>query len=117
MQVVYVSLCRRHTHKPGCYLQADDSAVDKIMQLEKRSVNEETKNYIHNIRPLTTTERSYLQTFPKDFKWFGSKTEQEQIVGNAVPVNLAKFVGNAIMEYQKAPVKKSAVRQLSLEMV
>ena len=71
---------------------------------------------LDNIRPLTTEERSFIQTFPKSFKWFGSKTEQEQIIGNAVPVNLAKFVGNAIMEYQKSPVKKSVVRQLSLEL-
>jgi len=71
---------------------------------------------LDNIRPLTTEERSFIQTFPKSFKWFGSKTEQEQIIGNAVPVNLAKFVGNAIMEYQKSPMKKSVVRQLSLEL-
>ena len=71
---------------------------------------------LENIRPLTTTERSCIQTFPENFKWFGSKTEQEQIVGNAVPVNLAKFVGNAIMEYIKYPVKKFACRQLNLEL-
>ena len=71
---------------------------------------------LENIRPLTTTERSYLQTFPDNFKWFGSKTVQEQIVGNAVPVNLARFVANAIMEYTQSPVKKSIVRQLSLEL-
>jgi DNA (cytosine-5)-methyltransferase 1 len=71
---------------------------------------------LENIRPLTTVERSYIQTFPKDFKWLGSKTEQEQIIGNAVPVNLAKFVGNAIMEYIKSPIKKSVVKQLSIEL-
>jgi DNA (cytosine-5)-methyltransferase 1 len=71
---------------------------------------------LENIRPLTTTERSYLQTFPENFKWFGNKTEQEQVIGNAVPVNLAKFIGNAIMEYVKSSIKKSATRQLSLEL-
>ena len=52
------------------------------------------------VRPLTTLERSYIQTFPKDFKFFGTKTDLEQMIGNAVPVNLATFVGNCIKEYK-----------------
>lgn len=55
------------------------------------------------IRPLTTIERSYVQTFPKDFQFIGSKTEVEQMIGNAVPVNLAKFVANAIHKYLSSP--------------
>ena len=55
------------------------------------------------IRPLTTIERSYIQTFPKDFKFFGSKTDVEQMIGNAVPVNLAKFVADAINKYHAQP--------------
>ena len=52
------------------------------------------------VRPLTTIERSYLQTFPTDFKFFGSKSDLEQMIGNAVPVKLAEFVANAIKDYQ-----------------
>ncbi len=52
------------------------------------------------VRPLTTIERSYLQTFPTDFKFFGSKSDLEQMIGNAVPVKLAEFVANAIKNYQ-----------------
>jgi len=55
------------------------------------------------IRPLTTLERSYIQTFPKEFRFSGSKTDMEQMIGNAVPVNLAKFVGEAINKYLAAP--------------
>ena len=40
-----------------------------------------------------------IQTFPKDFKFIGTKTGMEQMIGNAVPVNLAKFVGDSIMAY------------------
>jgi DNA (cytosine-5)-methyltransferase 1 len=53
------------------------------------------------VRPLTTSERSQIQTFPKDFMWTGSKTDVEQMIGNAVPVNLAKFVALAIIDYGK----------------
>ena len=54
---------------------------------------------LDGIRPLTTQERSMIQTFPKDFKFIGTKTGMEQMIGNAVPVHLAKFVGDAIMAY------------------
>jgi DNA (cytosine-5)-methyltransferase 1 len=56
---------------------------------------------LSTVRPLTTKERTYIQTFPENFQWFGNKTELEQIIGNAVPVNLAKFVGDCIQDYIK----------------
>lgn len=40
-----------------------------------------------------------IQTFPADFKFFGSKSDIEQMIGNAVPVNLGTFVANAINAY------------------
>ena len=51
------------------------------------------------IRPLTTIERSYIQTFPKDFVFFGTKTDLEQMIGNAVPVKLAQYVAAAIRSF------------------
>ncbi|MDR2773002.1 MAG: DNA cytosine methyltransferase, partial [Elusimicrobiota bacterium] len=61
------------------------------------------KNDAHNdlksIRPLTTKERSFIQTFPPEFELFGSKTNVEQAIGNAVPVNLGKFVGDCLNEF------------------
>ncbi|MDV2990810.1 MAG: Modification methylase HaeIII [Chroococcidiopsis sp. SAG 2025] len=52
-----------------------------------------------NLRPLTTIERSYIQTFPKDFQFKGSKSDLEQMIGNAVPVKLAEYVARCILEY------------------
>ncbi|MBR5633623.1 MAG: DNA cytosine methyltransferase [Prevotella sp.] len=57
----------------------------------------------NGIRPLTTLERSYIQTFPRDYKFVGNKTDVEQMIGNAVPVNLAKFVATAIIKYLASP--------------
>ncbi len=66
---------------------------------------------LSEMRPLTTIERSYLQTFPKDFKFLGTKTNLEQMIGNAVPVNLATFLAKTILDYssniesyQKKPI-------------
>ena len=51
------------------------------------------------VRPLTTLERSYLQTFPKDFHFAGSKTDLEQMIGNAVPVKQAEYIARCITAY------------------
>lgn len=59
----------------------------------------DTAKITKNIRPLTTKERSLLQTYPESFKLVGTKTDIEQIIGNAVPVNLAKYVGDSLMSY------------------
>lgn len=47
-------------------------------------------------RPLTTSERAEIQTFPPGFKWPSARTNNEQMIGNAVPVRLAKFIGTQI---------------------
>ena len=52
-----------------------------------------------SVRPLTTLERSYLQTFPKNFDFTGSKTNLEQMIGNAVPVKQAEYIARCINTY------------------
>lgn len=47
---------------------------------------------VEEARPLTYEERSRIQTFPPNWKWTGSKTDIEQMIGNAVPVELSRFV-------------------------
>ncbi|AUT02625.1 DNA (cytosine-5-)-methyltransferase [Nostoc sp. CENA543] len=51
------------------------------------------------LRPLSTIERSYIQTFPKTFKFQGNKSDLEQMIGNAVPVKLAEYVARSILQY------------------
>jgi DNA (cytosine-5)-methyltransferase 1 len=60
------------------------------------------------VRELTTKERSYLQTFPDGFLLEGKKTDVEQAIGNAVPVKLAEYVAQRIIDYsrQKGEVGK-----------
>lgn len=54
------------------------------------------------VRALTTKERSYLQTFPEEFKLPGTKTNVELAIGNAVPPALAKYVASRVVEYDKS---------------
>ena len=59
----------------------------------------DTVKTTENLRPLTTKERSMIQTFPNNFVFEGSKADLEQIIGNAVPVKLAEYVARCIVEY------------------
>jgi DNA (cytosine-5)-methyltransferase 1 len=51
------------------------------------------------LRPLTAEERGRAQTFPKGWKWVGTRSEVEQMVGNAVPPELAKRVALALRAF------------------
>ena len=51
------------------------------------------------IRPLTVKEYARIQTFPDDYKLYGSSNQQYKQIGNAVPVNLAKAIAKQVNEY------------------
>lgn len=61
----------------------------------------DTTKDLSKVRPLTTKERARIQTFPINFILPGSKTNLEQIIGNAVPVNLAQYVAKILKDYIK----------------
>ena len=47
-------------------------------------------------RRITIREMARLQTYPDDFIFFGSKSEQSRQDGNSVPVKLAYHIGLSI---------------------
>lgn len=51
-----------------------------------------------SLRPLTMAERARIQTFPRSFQLVGNKSEVEQLIGNAVPVELARIVGIGLLK-------------------
>ena len=51
-----------------------------------------------SLRPLTMAERARIQTFPRSFQLVGNKSEIEQLIGNAVPVELARVVGLGLLK-------------------
>lgn len=53
------------------------------------------------IRPFTTKERSYIQTFPDSYVFEGSVSGIEQAIGNAVPVKMAEYIAASIVKYSQ----------------
>ena len=48
-------------------------------------------------RPLNIIEYARIQTFPDDYKFYGSKSSKYKQIGNAVPVNLSYHIGLSLM--------------------
>ena len=83
-------------YEPSPTIRGVNRPIPKTYQFHEGDTTKE----LDKVRPLTTLERSYLQTFPKDFNWGNlSKSDSEQVIGNAVPVKLAEYVANCIKQY------------------
>lgn len=62
------------------------------------------------VRALTNKERALLQTFPSDFDFGENQMVAEQMIGNAVPVNLAKHVANSLLAYINKETKNQSIK-------
>lgn len=62
----------------------------------------EKGRYLHPdpniLRAITHFEAARLQGFPDDYKWMGSKTAIARQIGNAVPIQLAAFLGKLVAD-------------------
>jgi DNA (cytosine-5)-methyltransferase 1 len=56
------------------------------------------RDFVHPTedRPLTIRECARLQTFPDDFQFVGNQSEKIQMIGNAVPVRLARRIAETL---------------------
>lgn len=84
--------------KPATYNHHDNDAV--------------TQEQMDNITQLTPRQRATIQTFPQDYQFENcqiSRCDIEQMIGNAVPVELAHFVANRLQEYIHAAANGGAV--------
>ncbi len=50
-------------------------------------------------RPFTVREYARIQTFPDDWKFMGSASQQYKQIGNAVPCNLGQEIGYSIIKF------------------
>ncbi len=68
------------------------------------------------LRPLSVRECAKIQTFPNNWIFYGSVTSKYKQIGNAVPVLLAKEIGNYLFDLMQGnkPKGKEIAEQLSL---
>lgn len=52
-------------------------------------------------RSLSAREAARLQTYPDDYRFFGSRAQQCKLVGNAVPVELARHLGLSVLRHME----------------
>ncbi|MCK5320265.1 DNA (cytosine-5-)-methyltransferase [Candidatus Parcubacteria bacterium] len=57
-------------------------------------------------RPLTVREYARIQTFPDDWKFAGSVSQQYKQIGNAVPVNLGYHIGDTIIKMLNGEIEE-----------
>lgn len=58
-------------------------------------------------RPLTLRECARLQTFPDDFVFSGKRSEQMQLIGNAVPPAFARAIARAVKSRKRRTIQSS----------
>lgn len=68
------------------------------------------------LRPLSVSESAKIQTFPNDWHFYGSVTSKYRQIGNAVPVFLAKAIGDYLYNLIQGnkPQGKEIAEQLSI---
>jgi DNA (cytosine-5)-methyltransferase 1 len=114
-----------HELKPACWKNKRTGMTDVFGRLrwDSQSLTIRTEFfkpekgcYLHPEanRPITHREAADLQTFPKDFKFAGSRIEVARQIGNAVPARLARAVADhvfgALQESGHSPVKTKPIR-------
>lgn len=93
------------------YQNRNDIFKDKYYKLKNDDVSKTITShmkydchmYIHpkQARGLSPRESARLQTFPDDYLFRGTLNNWYKQIGNAVPVKLAEYIANKIMEYYK----------------
>ncbi|MBD5657259.1 MAG: DNA cytosine methyltransferase [Candidatus Eremiobacteraeota bacterium] len=98
---------RRPDLTPACWKRKKSGSVDVFgrMEWEKPAPTIRTEffkpekgRYLHPEahRPITLREAARLQTFPDDFAFVGSNVQIAKQIGNAVPVELARRIGEHV---------------------
>ncbi|SMP42405.1 DNA (cytosine-5)-methyltransferase 1 [Neorhodopirellula lusitana] len=105
---------------PACWIRKTSGGTDLFGRLEwdgparctirTEFYKPEKGRYLHpeEHRPITHWEAARLQTFPDTFRWHGTKIRIAIQIGNAVPPQFAKVLGQTIIghlsAYRQRPV-------------
>lgn len=81
-------------------------------QKPSRTIDTGHRNHFHYKynRVPTARENARLQSFPDDFIFLGTKTQQNKQIGNAVPPLLAQVIGEKMLEHLKTEGCNETIR-------
>ena len=82
-----------HNKSSNNYIQ---EYYDKLVNNE---IIPEFKEAPARLRRLTINESKRIQSFPDDYKFYGSKTSIYKQIGNAVPCGMAQAIATAVLGY------------------
>lgn len=87
------------------------SETEKLIKGQPAHTIRRTDNVGHPIynRLLTVRETARLQSFPDSFRFFGSRQDRLNGIGNAVPVKTAEALGKEIVRMHKEIAKKESL--------
>ncbi len=66
-------------------------------------------------RPLNVREYARIQTFPDDWLFAGSISQQYKQIGNAVPVNLGYHIGKMVIQMLENKVEEEVLESISIQ--
>lgn len=76
-------------------MDADDISVTITTRFDTPSSGKFTHPYLN--RAISVREAARIQSFPDDFRFYGTKTSQMKQVGNAVPPMLSRAIAESII--------------------
>lgn len=95
---------KRESTRPGGHWGYKQGAFIADTRIPARTVTaNQQQDWVidptRGIRRLCPRECSAIQTFPKDWQFVGSRSDQYRLIGNAVPPSLARQIGTALHKH------------------
>lgn len=96
LKQLYTEITGKHSNIHKYYVLREDEQSNTI----PAHLYKDGMRHIHpdpaQARSITPREAARLQTFPDDFEFLGASMAQYKMIGNAVPVDFAKIVAEAL---------------------
>jgi DNA (cytosine-5)-methyltransferase 1 len=93
---------RNHSGHSDVYGRMHADAPSPVLTTKCTSISNGRFGHPYQDRPISVREAACLQTFPRDFVFSGSIKSSTRQVGNAVPVLLARRMGEAFVAHHEA---------------